>query len=250
MSLKIMVADDEPVSLKVMRTLTASLGHTVLTFDDCKEAGERAEKQRFDVVFLGMRMPELDGLELARRIRSSETNRETTIVMLNATDEVESLRRAFGEGADFVLTKPVGAARLHPMLAAMQSPGWKGRRHAARLPLFTEVSCKRGGQEFGLRSMNISESGMLLQGSLDVEVGEEVSLEFNITEIRASLKVRARIVRKDGTERAGMEFIGLAPEDVNAIQLYVMGRLSKAQVAQERAGSRSIWMGQGFLGEP
>jgi len=247
MSLKILVADDEPVSLKAMRSLTASLGHTVLAFSDLQEAGERAEEQRFDVAFLGMRTPELNGLELARRIRNSETNHETAIVMLNSTDDIKSLRIAFGEGVDFVLTKPVTASRLRPMLAAMQSPGWKGKRHAARLPLFTEVSCKWGGQEFGLQSMNISESGILLRPSIDAEIGEEVSLSFKFEEFRAALNVRARIARKDGTERVGMEFFGLAAEDINAIQLYVMGHLSKVPVSHERGGSRSIWMGQGFL---
>jgi CheY-like chemotaxis protein len=250
MSLKILVADDEPGSLKTIRSLTASLGHTVLTFSDLQEAGERAEKQRFDVAFLGMRAPELNGLELARRLRNSETNRETAIVMLNTTDDIQSLRIAFGEGVDFVLTKPVSASRLRPMLAAMQSPGWKGKRHAARLPLFTEVSCKWGGQEFALQSMNISESGILLRPSIDAEIGQEVSLSFKFEEFRAALDVRARIARKDGTERVGLEFVGLAAEDINAIQLYVMGHLSKASASHERAGSRSVWMGQGFLVEP
>jgi CheY-like chemotaxis protein len=249
MSLKILVADDEPVSLKALRSLTASLGHTVLAFSDLQEAGERAEKQRFDLAFLGMCPPELTGLELARRIRNSEINREITIVMLNTTEDIESLRIAFGEGVDFVLTKPVSASRLRPMLAAMQSPGWKGKRHAARLPLFTEVSCKWGGQEFGLRSMNISESGILLRPSIDAEIGEEVSLSFKFEEFRAVLNVRARIARKDGTECVGMEFFGLAAEDINAIQLYVMGHLNKVGVSHERGGSRSIWMGQGFLAE-
>jgi hypothetical protein len=73
--------------------------------------------------------------------------------------------------------------------------------------------------------MNISESGMLLQPSLDLELGQEVGLEFKIAEVRASLNVLARIVRKEGTERVAVAFIGLAPEDHNAIQLYVMGRL-------------------------
>jgi hypothetical protein len=39
------------------------------------------------------------------------------------------------------------------------------------------------------------------------------------------LNVRGRIVRKEGTERMGVAFLGLAPEEHNAIQLYVMGRL-------------------------
>ena len=236
MSLKIMVVDDEPLSLKLIRSLAAPSGHTVLTFDDSQEAGQRAEAQRFDVTFVGMRMPQLDGLELARRIRNSELNREATIVMLSATDDIGSLRKAFGEGADFVLTKPVTAGRIRPMLAAMDSSGWKGKRHAARLPLFTEVMCTWDGRQFPLRSMNISESGMLLQPTVDVEVGQEVALEFKIAEVRTSLNVLARIVRKEGTERVGMGFIGLAPEDHNAIQLYVMGRLQEHTPSRDLSG--------------
>jgi CheY-like chemotaxis protein len=223
MALKIMVVDDDPLSSKLIRSLSGPAGHTVITIDKSQEGGERGEKQRFDVVFLGM--PEPDGLELARRIRHSEPNHETTVVMLSATDEVKSVRKAFGEGADFVLSKPITAARIRPMLAAMDSPGWKGKRLAVRLPLFTEVLCTGHERQYSLRSMNISESGMLLQPSVDMEVGQEVSLEFKILEVRASLNVLARIARKEGAERVGVEFIDLAPENHNAIQLYVLGRL-------------------------
>lgn len=225
MSLKIMVVDDEPVSSQLLRVLAAPEGHILLTFDDCPTAGDRADKQRFDVAFVGMRLPQLEGLALARRLRNSQLNRETAIVMLSPSDDIESLRKAFGEGADFVLTKPLTAGRLRPMLAAMDSPGWNGKRHAARLPLFTEVLCTWDKQQFPLRSMNISETGMLLQPALDIEVGQEVGLEFKIAEVRASLNVRVRIVRKEGTDRMGVAFLGLAPEEHNAIQLYVMGRL-------------------------
>lgn len=224
MPLKIMVVDDEAKTTQLMRSLATPLGHTVMPFGDYQTAGHKGETQRFDVAFVGMRLPELGGLELARRIRNSQPNRETTIVMLSATEHIDSLRRAFGEGADLVLAEPVSAARLRTMLAAMDSPRWKGR-HAARLPLFTEVHCMWGGWQFPLRGMNISESGMLLQPSLDIEVGQEVSLEFKIAEIRASLNVRARIVRKEGNERVAVEFVGLAPEDQNAIQVYVTGHL-------------------------
>jgi CheY-like chemotaxis protein len=226
MSLKIMVVDAEPLSLKVMRTLAVPLGHTVLTLEDSKGADQQAEKQRFDVVFVGM--PQPDGLALARRIRSSELNSEATIVMLNAADDIETLRQAFAAGVTFALPKPIAAARILPMLAAMESPAWKDRRRAARLPLFTEVKCKCGGRDFPMRSMNISETGMLLQSSHGLKEGQEISLEFKIAEVRASLNVRARIVRNEGTERIGAEFIDLAREDENAIQLYVMGHLKES----------------------
>jgi hypothetical protein len=75
--------------------------------------------------------------------------------------------------------------------------------------------------------MNISETGMLLQSSHDVEVGQEISMKFKIAEVRASLNVRAFIVRKQGHDLVATEFIDLSPEDQNAIQLCVMGRLKQ-----------------------
>lgn len=225
MSLKIMVVDDEPLTLRVMRSLAVPLGHTVLTFDDSQEANQQLEKQRFDVVFVGMPRP--DGLELARQIGNSQPSSKTIVVMLSATDDVEMLRKAFAAGAKFVLPKPIAAARIIPMLNSMESPDWKTSSHAARLPLFTEVNCNWGGRDFPMRSMNISETGMLLQSQHDVEVGQEVSLVFKLAEVRAFLNVRARTVRKQGTDRVAVEFIDLAPEDQNAIQLCVMGRLKQ-----------------------
>jgi c-di-GMP-binding flagellar brake protein YcgR len=138
----------------------------------------------------------------------------------------------------FVIPKPITAARIIPMLTAMDSPAWKTRIRASRLPLFTEVKCKCGDRDFLMRTMNISETGMLLQSSHDVEVGQEVSLGFKIAEIGISLNVRARIIRKEGTERLGIEFIGLMPEEKNAIQLYVMGRLSKSAPSRDLSDTR------------
>ncbi|PYU21019.1 MAG: hypothetical protein DMG30_18820 [Acidobacteria bacterium] len=225
MSLKIMVTDDEPKTTHLMRSLATPLGHTVLPFGDYQAAGQRGETQRFDVAFVGMRLPELNGLELAHRIRNSKPNRETIIVMLSATNDVGTLRRAFGEGADLVVTKPISADRLRRMLLALDLPDWKGKRHAARLPLFTEVNCTWKGRQFPLRSLNISESGMLLQPAIDAEVGQEVALEFKIAEFDASLNESARIIRKEGTRQLAVEFIRLAPENQNAIHLYVTGHL-------------------------
>jgi hypothetical protein len=77
---------------------------------------------------------------------------------------------------------------------------------------------------------------MLLQPSMEAEVGQEVALEFKIAEVRASLSVVARVVRQEGAERMAIEFIGLAPEDQNAIQLYVMGRLKDMTPPRDLSG--------------
>jgi len=235
MSLKIMVADEEPRTVQLMRALATPLGHTVLHFGDYRAAGERGEAQPFDVAFVGMQLPESGGLELAHRIRKSQANRETSIVMLSSTTDIPSLRRAFGEGANLVITKPVQAEHLRRMLTAMDSPDWKHKRAAARLPLSTQVMCTCDNRQYALHGLNISESGMLLQPSLDAAIGSEASLAFKIGEVPASLNLRARITRKEANARVAFEFIELAPEDRNAIQVYVTGHLT--EVAGRRESS-------------
>jgi two-component system, chemotaxis family, chemotaxis protein CheY len=233
MSLKIMVVDEEAKAAQLLRAVATPLGHMVLSVEDYLAAGQKSETQRFDLFFVGMRLPDRKGLELAHRIRTSEANREATIVMLSTADETASLRQAFGEGADLVLVKPIAGDRLRRFLSAMSLPDWRTKRHAARLPLFTEVSVSWNDQQHLLRSLNISASGMLLQPSFEAAIGEEVGLSFKIPELRASLNVRARIIRKEGSERVAVQFTGLAPEDQNAIQVYVTGRLKEPTPARD-----------------
>lgn len=227
MSLKIMVVDDEPKVAQLIRAEATPLGHMVLSIEDYQLAAQKSQTQRFDVAFVGMHLPNRQGLELALRIRNSEANRDALIVILSATDDVASLRKVFGVGADLVLIKPVAADRMRRILAAMELPDWKGKRHAARLPLFTEVKVSWNDQEHVLRSLNISESGMLLEPAVDADIDQEVRLHFQIAELRASLDLPARITRKEGSGRVAVEFTGLEPEDRNAIQVYVTGRLKE-----------------------
>ena len=211
------------------------MGHSVAPFPDYRStAGPQSENHHFDVCFVGMQSARrLRARQLAHRIRNSKPNHEAIIVMLSAGDDVACRRKAFGEGVDLILNKPISARQRSPhMLEAF--PNWKNKgRCAARLPLLTDVVCTSDGREFKARSLNISESGMLLEQSVAAEIGGEVTLIFPHPEIRASLDRSARIVRKENTQRVATEFIGLAPEDRNAIHLYVTGRSKDAKPTRD-----------------
>jgi CheY-like chemotaxis protein len=235
MALKILAVDEEASSLQLVRSLAAPLRHVVLALNDYQAAGQRAESQQFDVIFVGMRSGEPGGLELTHRVRNSAPNSESTIVILSATEDIPSLRKALGEGADFFLVKPLTSGRMRALLAAMDAPDWKNKKRAARLTMFTEVHCTWEGRPYPLRSLNISQSGILLQGPLTAEIGQEVTLEFHMGEARTLLKVHGRIIRKEAGDRLGLEFVALAPEDKNAIQLYVLGRLKELTPARRVA---------------
>ena len=224
MSLKIMVVDNEEKTSKLMRAVATPNGHAVASFQDSETARQRGVCDHFDVVFAAMGLPTLNGVQLIGQLRQTKPNQDSTFVMLSAKEDVSAYREAFREGANFILAKPLAADRLTRMLGAMSEPGWKDRRPAARLPLFTPVTCKWNDKQISLHSMNISESGMLLQPSLDAAEGETLDLTFRIADVNATLNVAARIVRKDGTRRLGVEFTDLPPESRNAIRVFVMGR--------------------------
>ena len=225
MSLRILIVENDAATLRLMRAAVVPLGHHVLTAEDTSAASAQVETRKFDVAFVSVGAPALDGLEVARQVRSSTLSHDAAIVVLSPTSDIETLRSAFGAGATLVLTKPLARAHLVPILTAMDRPGWKDQRHAARMPLFAPVTCRWNDQQFPLCSLNISESGMLLEPAIEAEIGQEVGLEFEIGEAQTPLNTHARVVRKEGSERMGVEFSSLPPEAKNAIQLHILGRL-------------------------
>src|SRR5512141_1213657 len=106
MSLKILVVDDDPDILKLIKTIIQSLGYEVLGMADSLQAAERISHQKFDGAFVDARMPGMDGLALVRHIRLSGTNNSVPIVMLTGYDDVETMRAAFRAGITFFMGKP------------------------------------------------------------------------------------------------------------------------------------------------
>lgn len=223
MSLKIMVVDHDQKFPKILRTLATPMGHAVSAFEDCEASLDRIRSQRVDVAFVSMNLPEGDRVELVGRIRNSEPSRHAIIAFLCDSEEILTMRNGFGQGADLVIAGPVTADRLTRMLSALEPSNWKTQRAAARLPLFTQVACTWNDSTFSLRSLNISETGMLLQPAIEPDIDQQIRLEFKIQEIGTSFDVLARIVRKEGAERIAVGFVDLMREDQNAIHLYVTG---------------------------
>jgi hypothetical protein len=95
-----------------------------------------------------------------------------------------------------------------------------------RLPLQTAVSCRVGGKHFQAGCINISETGMLLENSGGLVVGDELSLEFSLPGAHELVTLRAKIVRKDPEDHIGVQFTVLTPDHLQAIQDYVTGKVA------------------------
>lgn len=223
MALKVMAVDDEANILKMFRVMVEPLGYEVHTFQDSREAAQALNDEKFDGVFLDLKMPFLDGLELTRQIRASGGNRDVPIIMLTGYDDVETMRRGFRAGISMFLGKPFTQERLSRLLNAVRGVMIQEKRSCARLPFRTIVLCRFQNHTFRASSINLGENGILLDASGGLEAGQEFTLELNLPDIPGPRTLRARVVRKEPPDRMGVQFIDLEQDVREAIHTFIFG---------------------------
>ncbi|MDM8551078.1 ATP-binding protein [Desulfobacterales bacterium HSG2] len=104
---RILVVDDEPVNLQVLKNQLASGYYSVTPASGGKEALDAVESgQKFDLVLLDVMMPGMSGYEVCRHLRERYKPDELPVVMLTAKNRVEDLVAGFDAGANDYLAKP------------------------------------------------------------------------------------------------------------------------------------------------
>ena len=114
---RILVVDDNRDATETLAALLQLSGHETATAYDGKSAIEIAESFRPDVLLLDIGMPELNGYEVARRVRALPWGADTTLVALTGWGQEDDRRRSQEAGFDAHLVKPVDHAQLMELLA-------------------------------------------------------------------------------------------------------------------------------------
>ncbi len=110
--MNILIAEDEPISAKVLAKAVAGFGHEVTLVDDGQEAWEQFLQKQPDVLITDWMMPILEGPELCRRIRATSGGRYTYIILLTARGDKTDRHEAMSAGADDFLAKPLDTEDL------------------------------------------------------------------------------------------------------------------------------------------
>lgn len=117
-ALKILVVDDDVLNRRLMKVLLTHEGYHVDVAANGMEAFDAIRFQKFDIVFMDLRMPEMDGLEASRRIREWENGgQHTFIVGLTASYLPEEGPKMFEAGIDNYISKPFQMDHIKRMLA-------------------------------------------------------------------------------------------------------------------------------------
>jgi CheY-like chemotaxis protein len=104
---RILVVEDNPDTAEMLALLLRGLGHDVRVAYDGPEALREAEAFGPDTVLLDLRLPGLDGYEVARRLREQKTARGARLVGVTGYQDPDAFRRATEAGMERLLTKPV-----------------------------------------------------------------------------------------------------------------------------------------------
>ncbi len=124
LSSTILLVDDDPNARMILNRVLRKAGYDVQGASNGREALEAAAKLRPDVMLIDWMMPEMDGEQLAKWIKSDPTLRFTYIILLTAKGDVKDRVRGLQAGADDYITKP---APHQEVLARVES-GMRVRR--------------------------------------------------------------------------------------------------------------------------
>lgn len=132
---RILVVEDEPVSLETLRVVLGGEGYEVVSAVNGTEAWKllTGDPNRFDVVLLDRLMPDMDGIEILRRMKGHGAMERTPVIMQTAMGSGEAVAEGLKAGAYYYLIKPFAAQTLIAIVAAAV------RDHLDYLELLREV---------------------------------------------------------------------------------------------------------------
>jgi two-component system, cell cycle response regulator len=115
----ILVVDDNPDNLEIISTRLRFRGYAVEVAERGEEAIAKVHEAGPDLILLDIMMPDMDGYEVARRIRSEENLAYIPIIVVTARDSTEDKVTGLDAGADDYLTKPINFPELEARVRSM-----------------------------------------------------------------------------------------------------------------------------------
>lgn len=170
--MRILVAEDEARLLELLRTGLTEEGHSVITATNGMDALDLALSSEFDAMLLDVMLPEMDGFEVARRLR--DKGRQTPIVMLTARDAESDIIRGLDYGADDYVTKPFSFSEL---LARLRAVTRRTGTHRSSTLVCEDLTLDSASHEVfrGERPIHLTRTEFLLLQKLMQNGGRPVS---------------------------------------------------------------------------
>src|ERR1700730_1633860 len=201
---RILVVDDDPLICELIRDILESAEIKSRTTSDSQQASILIREEKFDAIFLDVRMPAPDGIALARQVRASALNRTTPIAMITGENDRQLLAKVFEAGATFVLFKPIDRYRLVRLLRISEDVIQPEARQFQRVKVSCKVSMQMDQKRSVGRTLDMSLKGAMVCADKTFSVGSMIQVDLEFTHGKAALS--GRVVRVVGVDCMGLHF--------------------------------------------
>jgi uncharacterized protein (TIGR02266 family) len=225
---KILLVDDTRLFLELEKNFLKLSPVHILTASNGTEALEIARKEKPDLIFMDLNMPEMDGAACCAALKADPELSRIPVVMVTSAGKEEDLNLCREAGCDDILTKPVNR---HVFLE-------KGRkfltgidRREIRVACGSPVKFKVHNLNFSGMSTDISTGGLFVATEYEIEPKTSVELTFALPESDCLLHgIKGRVAWRNNRKNPakaempagfGVEFINLRKEAADMIEAFV-----------------------------
>lgn len=223
-----LIVDADTASCEVIHTAMTASNLDAVMETSSSRAAEFLRTEKYDALFFELHMPTPDGVQLAKMARSSGLNRRTPIIMVTGQDKPDAMSRAFEAGANFFLFKPFDRGRLMRVLRAAHAPIEQERRRFHRVLVAKHVAVQCGEDKVEGTTVDLSLQGMLVETPKVFAVGSQVKLRLEIVPGQKPVSAAGKVVRVAAPTKMGIELDGLAGDDAERLQAFLLPLILKS----------------------
>jgi CheY-like chemotaxis protein len=219
---RILVVDDNPVICELIQEVLSSAEMEAFTLTDSSKAALHLAREKFDAVFLDVRMPSPDGIEITRQIRAAGLNRTTPVVIITGEEDNGILKRAFEAGASFFLFKPIDRHSILRLIRVTEGSIQREARRYQRVKTSCKVSLECGQERISGTTLDVSLGGMFVQAHHAFPVGSTVQASLELKPGTPPMRLTARVVRRPGDDCMGLQIENAGPEETKRLQEFLL----------------------------
>jgi len=158
---KILLADDSPTILAMLKNLLEKEGYETITASNGIIAAEKAYTERPDLILLDIVMPGMNGYQVCRLLKNDHSTKDIPIVILTSKDQAKDRYWGFETGADQYLTKDSDSDRLIPVVEETLEKKQRGKLGLASLEIIPPTSIEVVSRVAELMEKKLFESTIL-----------------------------------------------------------------------------------------
>jgi CheY-like chemotaxis protein len=219
---RILVVDDDPTVCELIQEVLGSADMESIALTDSKQAATQITEERFEAIFLDVRMPPPDGIELTRQVRTSGLNRTTPIVVITGEEDNTVLKRAFEAGASFFLFKPVDRHRMLRLIRVTEGSIQHEARRYQRVKASCKVSIEFGQERLSGTTLDLSLCGLLVRAPSTLPVGSEIQVSLELKSGSSPLRLAARVMRVSADNCMGLLIENAGREEAKRLQEFLL----------------------------